>query len=390
MPLVEKQRIIFWQNVPSIHQAPLVRSLAERFAGEVVLVAERELSERRQAQGWSRPDFGSARVVVSPSPERRRRVLDERPEDSVHIFGGFHAEPGTYATLKDAIRRKLDVGVFAEPPRSDGIKGHLRRLRYFFHAVRWGRQLKFLLATGDLGVEWYRKCGFPEAMLFPFGYFVEPVNCPARPPERSSSDCRLLFVGQLIECKGVDLLLRALGGLELDSWRLHLVGDGPATRELRRLSLRLGIEQQARWRGVLPNGEVRSLMGECDCLVLPSRYDGWGAVVNEALLAGTPVIVSDAAGACDLIRDDFLGSTFLSESADELRDFLRPRVKAGRLGRLKRKAIRRWSEYHIAPGQGAEYLLSVLQFTFDDIGSRPLAPWRQRDLVAHKQTASNS
>lgn len=382
MPVGEKKRLVFWQNLPSIHQAPLLRSLAEHWIGDVVVVVEHDVSHRRQAQGWGRPDFSPARLVISPSEAKRGRLLKESPEASLHIFSGFHAEPDTYATFKAAVQQQLDVGVFAEPARSGGVRGALRRVRYASHAFRWSHHLTFLLSTGTLGIDWYRRCGFSDRLLHPFAYFVDPVNYGIQRFENRSAAFRFLYVGQLAEHKGPDLLLSALAQLETNCWKLEVVGNGPLSDALHSLASSEGIEGRVRWHGMLSNAAVRSLMGEVDNLVLPSRYDGWGAVVNEALLAGTPAIVSDAAGSSDLIQGDLIGDVFRSESIERLKEALRARVTRGSLETSERTSIRKWAEEFISPEAGAEHLISVLRFLFnDEARSRPVPPWRRQRAV---------
>ena len=56
--------------------------------------------------------------------------------------------------------------------------------------------------------------------------------------------------------------------------------------------------------------------------MLPSRFDGWGAVVNEALMVGTPVICSDRCGASDLIENGRNGYVFEAGNARALRERL--------------------------------------------------------------------
>lgn len=60
------------------------------------------------------------------------------------------------------------------------------------------------------------------------------------------------------------------------------------------------------------------VMSEYDVLVLPSRYDGWGVVVNEALMAGVPVICSDQVGASAVVEKWQCGSIFASEDLPDL------------------------------------------------------------------------
>lgn len=391
MPAGDKSRLVFWQNIPSILQAPLLRSLANRWTGEVTVVTERGLPDRRRALGWERPDFRPARLVISPSRNTRAEVLEEAPEASVHIFSGFHAEPNTYATFRAAVRRHLDVGVFAEPARSAGVKGLFRRILYGYHSLRWSRHLKILLATGSLGVDWYRRCGFPEQILHPFAYFVQPLDGSSQEADSRVTGVRFLYVGELTDRKGVDLLLRALGRLVHDEWSLEVIGDGPRSDALRTLTSTLGITDRVRWHGTLPNAVVRSRMEEVDCLVLPSRHDGWGAVVNESLLAGTPVLVSDGAGSSDLIQGDRIGDVFRAGSIEELSGLLRSRVRRGSLTTSQRRAIRGWAETYVSPTAGTQYLLSILRFTFEDGGlSRPTPPWRETGAVELADSSHHS
>ena len=58
--------------------------------------------------------------------------------------------------------------------------------------------------------------------------------------------------------------------------------------------------------------DIPHLMSSADCLILPSRHDGWGAVVSEALMVGTPVICSDACGSAGVVHASGVGGVFRS------------------------------------------------------------------------------
>ena len=62
------------------------------------------------------------------------------------------------------------------------------------------------------------------------------------------------------------------------------------------------LPNRVQWFGKFPMSEVAKKMADADCLVLPSLHDGWGAVVSEALIAGTPVICSDACGSAGVVE----------------------------------------------------------------------------------------
>jgi glycosyltransferase involved in cell wall biosynthesis len=124
---------------------------------------------------------------------------------------------------------------------------------------------------------------------------------PRRPP--GGQPIRYLFVGRLIERKGIDILLDAFR--DVDGGELWIAGEGP----LRHL-VQMAADEDARVRplGHVDGVDLEGLYRRADVLVLPSYYDVWGLVVNEAQVHGLPVIASDEVGAAaDLVDDGVNG-----------------------------------------------------------------------------------
>lgn len=124
----------------------------------------------------------------------------------------------------------------------------------------------------------------------------------ALPPEARVADDRtvLAFVGMYFRRKGLEPLLRALGGLRDDPWELLVVGgddEGP----FRALAAELGIAPQVRFLGHRP--DVAPFLQAADAFVFPTSYEPFGLVITEALACGTPVITARRAGAAELMRD---------------------------------------------------------------------------------------
>ena len=104
----------------------------------------------------------------------------------------------------------------------------------------------------------------------------------------------LLFIGNLVAVKGVDLLLRALAGLP--SARLVLVGAGPERASLGRLAGGLGVAGRVTFLGSLPQAALPGWYRAADLFVLPSRSEGVPNVLLEASACGTPWVASRVGG----------------------------------------------------------------------------------------------
>ena len=102
-------------------------------------------------------------------------------------------------------------------------------------------------------------------------------------------------------------------------------------------------------------------MQQADIFILPSIYDGWGAVVNEALQAGCYVLVTDACGAADLIKqDERLGQVFHPKDYKALAacmDYANAHISEIRGSRQWR---RQWAEEHISGKVVAKYMVDCI------------------------------
>ena len=123
----------------------------------------------------------------------------------------------------------------------------------------------------------------------------DPAEFP-RPSGRATvqEPVNLLYAGQLLRGKGVQILLRALT-LMRRSRTLDVVGTGNMETELRTLADSLGIAGRVRWRGF--SDDVPAWMAAAACVVVPSVWqEPYGLVAAEAVALGRPVIASDIGG----------------------------------------------------------------------------------------------
>lgn len=156
-----------------------------------------------------------------------------------------------------------------------------------------------------------------------------PYSCnldPFRTGRRGAGDgLRFLYCGQLIRRKGVDLLVRAFVRVaaEYPHTTLTLVGAGPLREELAR-TIPGWLGQRVHFAGFREVEHLPDFFAGADVFVLPSRHDGWGLVVNQAIGAGRAVIASSAVGAAeDLVRNGENGLVFPCGDEDALVDAMR-------------------------------------------------------------------
>ena len=136
-----------------------------------------------------------------------------------------------------------------------------------------------------------------------WGYFVAASrNGVTRPASDRTHGraLRVLWVGQMLALKRVDTLFKASGAaLEKIPINLTIVGDGPEHGNLEKLARKiLGLHPDSiSFENPVPNARVRELMSQNDVYVLPSNaFEGWGAVVSEALEEGMEVFGTREAG----------------------------------------------------------------------------------------------
>lgn len=126
-------------------------------------------------------------------------------------------------------------------------------------------------------------------------------------------DRYFLYVGRLAAEKNVDGLLCAWISYRIDggSWPLLLVGDGPEKARLIEIAKQSGYTRDLLFAGHKGSAELIPYQSFASCFVLPSTREPWGLVVNEAMAAGLPVIVSARCGcATDLVEHGRNGLIF--------------------------------------------------------------------------------
>ncbi|MCC7430932.1 glycosyltransferase [bacterium] len=130
----------------------------------------------------------------------------------------------------------------------------------------------------------------------------------------------VLFAGHLIPIKGIDVLLNAWKIFlekEPDS-QLVLCGNSELLGDYRKLTKGLEISKNVMFRPSIAHSEMRNWFGACDVFVLPSRNEGFPAVLMEAMSCGRPVVASKVGGIPEIVSSDEVGILVEPENIAEL------------------------------------------------------------------------
>lgn len=191
------------------------------------------------------------------------------------------------------------------------------------------------IAYGTRAAQYLRRLGAPQADIFLSLNTIDMDTFTTRVQQARSQraivrrelgvgdDPLVLYVGQLIERKGVATLVEAiaLARGHRESVRLCVIGYGAQEEALRRRVERLQLAEHVRFLGHVDLDDLPRYYAAADLFVLPSSEEVWGLVLNEAVAAGLPVITTDRVGAApDIVEGGGNGLVVPANDAGWLAD----------------------------------------------------------------------
>jgi glycosyltransferase involved in cell wall biosynthesis len=202
---------------------------------------------------------------------------------------------------------------------------------------------------------------FPELPHFCIPYYCDIKGFLRSTKQKSINKPMIFFFcGQMILRKGIDVLLYAFDRLIKKGFDIELLLVGRKAN----LDKHLGdicaeARKRVRYEGFQPPENLPEFFFQSDVFVLPSRHDGWGVVINQALAAGLPVIASDAVGAAmDLVEQNVNGLYCVAGEIDSLANAMEQLIiqpeRARQFGEKSRK-----KSLDIEPEVGAEEWVKV-------------------------------
>lgn len=303
-------KITFFSNFLNHHQLPLCREFCKKEGVEFIFVATEPIPRDRLDMGYEN--------------------MNEKYDFVLRAYDG-----GSSLQEAEDLARECDVMIFGAAPLSYlEIRMTANKPAFYFteRLLRKGYWRRFIPTTRQkinagyvqykdkplyiLGASAYtsydlKLCGFVPEKCFKWGYFPEVRACGVDQllqKKRENSRVEILYAGRLLNLKRVLDTVKALNLLVkkgVTNFRFTIVGDGEQKPQIEQYVKKHHMEQYVRLLPFVPAKEVRQYMDQADIYVFSSNlFEGWGAVVNEAMDSACAMVVSHAVGSAPYLIEN--------------------------------------------------------------------------------------
>ncbi|HZP60482.1 MAG TPA: glycosyltransferase family 4 protein [Opitutaceae bacterium] len=362
-PARSKRRVAFLvQRIGPYHHARLARLAAS----QSWCVTAVEFRPADSVYAWADvPADGAYERRQTRSARELRAALEQVGPEAVVCVG--YSDPEIHQAMTWAVRRGLPLVTCSDSTYEDEsrswVKETSKRLVVapFAAALVAGSRAHAYL--GRLGISRDRR--FEPWDVVDNLHFERGAEASRGEADAMRARYRLppryfLCVARFVPKKNLRRLIEAYAGYAAmagsAAWSLVLSGDGPEEARLRADVAALKLEAQVHFPGFLQYSDLPAAYGLAGAFVLPSISDQWGLVVNEAMAAGLPVLVSARCGcAPELVREGENGFTFDPENTGQLAGLMaelagRDEAQRAAMGRRSREIVSAFSPETFARG----------------------------------------
>jgi glycosyltransferase involved in cell wall biosynthesis len=277
-----------------------------------------------------RPDvvhLHNAYTHLSPSVLAACRAHGIPVVMTVHDYALVSANYGLWDGQKSLTPDKLDLMTVA---RSRYIKNSflatwaLEVIYRFHRALKlYDRVIAVYLSSSEFVKQTLVKTGYPANKIQVLSLFAGNFLGDATSPTSSTDRQGILFAGRLEDYKGIDLVLQAVEAFP--KTKFFIAGTGPREADVREAQLKL---DNLEYLGFLSSHELWAKMAKVELVIVPSRWaEPYGLVAIEAMACGTPVLVSDAGGLPEKVKDGVNGIIFKAGDIQDLNSKLKTILK---------------------------------------------------------------
>lgn len=368
------QRVILYTNTPNPYVISRFSELSKLVDLKVIFQMEK-LSNRRWKLEPSKFDFeycilGGRKIELGRKDKnyfslstKLLSLLEKEKKIDCFISHGWESL-GTYLAFSYCKRKKIPFLIYSESTAREKSILRLISLPLVKYVVK---NSEAAIVAGKNSRDYLTSLGANEKKIFKAPNAVNNSNFKLKLSRKDKAKLKekygipkedkvLLYIGQLIDRKGVKYLLDSFNELTQQDKKLSLiiVGEGPQKKELLAKTCELGLDK-AYFLGYLPDEELKKIYGLADLFVLPSYEEVWGLVINEAMCSGLPVITTRNVGsAIDLVKNGINGYIIKEKNSEELAQAIlkvfKEKDKSNKMGGASKNIIKDFTPKKTAQG----------------------------------------
>lgn len=316
----KKVKICIWENIVSPHQRYFFEKLSQNPAVDLQVRYFETFHKERKDLGWSDvQELPFYEQNIIPEVDKALSSLADW-EERIHVIPGV-----SYDFTQKLLTKLIDNNIrwihWSERSgislaKKLGFNVKLFRLLQpvvakiikYMYAKKINKYALGVFAQGYLAKQDFMAWGIQKNKIEYLFYTIDQMKKPEKLPDELSQHqgkMMFLYAGSLDERKGIKILLNAFSQLQnSNNCLLILVGQDISDGEYANLATKLRINNVI-FTGAKSIEIISEYIGSADIFVLPTLFDGWGAVLNEAAALGKPIISTDQCGAAfHLIKEN--------------------------------------------------------------------------------------
>ena len=303
-------KIAFFSNFLNHHQLPLCQAFLSRNDVDFVFVATQPIAADRVAMGYE--DMNMYPFVVREYESAQSKAQAELIAETYDIVI-FGATPKYY--IEKRMAKNLLSFRFCERSLKKGTWRRFipqTRRKIWEEYIQYKNKKLYILGASAYTSYDLKLCGFDANKCFKWGYFPQikqrDVDAILEAKDNNAR-VEILYAGRLLKLKRVIDSLKAINILiKQGNKNIHftIIGDGEEKQNLQAYVEKQNLREYVSFLPFMSPEEVRTYMDKADIYIFGSNfYEGWGAVVNEAMNSACAMLVSHAVGsAAYLLRQE--------------------------------------------------------------------------------------
>jgi glycosyltransferase involved in cell wall biosynthesis len=367
-------------NIPSFHQNDLFNELAKNY-NEFEAIFSHTKDEDRKNQGWNSEQTHHyiSKTIGKDLNLWQLIFYVFKNRKATHIVNGIWAEKSLFFVIILLNIFRANFLIYSEAPFPTKYRGFAKKIVLHFIVKPLSKLLiiraKGFLAVSAFAVKYFESLGAKANKIYRFGYFRTVQKSIQKQSNNKTTE--LIFVGQLIERKGIMTLLESIKSISKTNSLFHLkiIGTGELESSMKAFINNNQLQSQVTFLGVINSENITDYIEKADLLILPSVFDGWGMVINEALQSQVPVLISDQCGAKDLVKVDQNGLIFQHDSLESLTENLQKFLNLSPQEKIAMKRCAEEMGEKINISIVANYLSLCIEHCTKPQNIKPIAPW---------------